>query len=90
VVKLRKENPILVYGKYTLLDKDNPKIYAYTRELNGEKILVLLNFSKEKTSFALNGMKLTGKSWINNYSSEDSNKEAVDLQPYQAIVYKIE
>ena len=30
MVKLRKENPVLVYGKYTLLDKDNPDVYAYT------------------------------------------------------------
>ena len=31
LVKLRTENPsILVYGKYTLLDKANAKVYAYT------------------------------------------------------------
>jgi oligo-1,6-glucosidase len=26
-----------VYGKYTLLDKNNPNVYAYTREGEGEK-----------------------------------------------------
>ena len=39
-----KANPVLIYGKYTLLDKDNPDVYAYTRELDGKKLLVLLNF----------------------------------------------
>jgi len=90
MVKLRKENLILVYGKYTLLDKDNPNIYAYTRELNGEKLLVLLNFSKEKSSFSLNGLKLIGKPWINNYASEDLKNDVVNLQPYQAIINKAE
>jgi oligo-1,6-glucosidase len=90
MVKLRKDNLILIYGKYTLLDKDNPTVYAYTRELNGEKDLVLLNFTKEKTVFALNGMKLSGKAWINNYSSEDISNDSVNLQPYQAVIFKVE
>src|SRR5664279_922712 len=51
VVKLRKENPILVYGKYTLLDKDNANVYAYTRELNGRKLLILLNFKSKVATF---------------------------------------
>src|SRR4029079_3485041 len=29
MVKLRKENLALVYGKYALLDKNNPNVYAY-------------------------------------------------------------
>ena len=37
LVKMRKDNPALVYGKYTLLDKNNPAVYAYTRE-EGSKI----------------------------------------------------
>ena len=45
IVKLRKENPLLVYGKYTLLDKNNTKVYAYTREFEGQKMLIVLNFS---------------------------------------------
>jgi oligo-1,6-glucosidase len=28
VVKLRKENPVLIYGKYSLLDKNNPDVYT--------------------------------------------------------------
>ena len=37
VVKLRKENQLLIYGKYSLLDRDNPDVYAYTREWNGKE-----------------------------------------------------
>ncbi|HLG41336.1 MAG TPA: alpha-amylase family glycosyl hydrolase, partial [Chitinophagaceae bacterium] len=90
MVKMRKENPVLVYGKYTLIDKDNPYVYAYTRELNGEKLLVLLNFSKQKIAYDLNGMKLSGKAWINNYSSEDIKNNSIHLEPYHALIFKIE
>ena len=37
IVKLRKDNLVLVYGKYTLHDAVNPQVYAYTRELDGKK-----------------------------------------------------
>ncbi len=47
VVQLRKENPALIYGKYTLLDKENPDVYAYSRELNGKKFLILLSFKRK-------------------------------------------
>src|SRR6476620_2305122 len=50
LIRLRKQTPTLIYGKYTLLDKDNPKVYAYTREINEKRILVLLNFSKDNAS----------------------------------------
>jgi oligo-1,6-glucosidase len=45
VVQLRKDHLDLVYGKYTLLDKANPDVYAYTRDGEGENILVLLNLT---------------------------------------------
>lgn len=89
MVKLRKENPVLIYGKYILLDKENPKIYAYTRELNGTKVLVLLNFSKENAAFALNGIKPAGKPWMNNYTSGDLNRDTIILQPYQSLIVKL-
>ncbi|NTV83461.1 MAG: alpha-glucosidase [Bacteroidales bacterium] len=49
LVGLRKQYLTLVYGKYELLDKDNPDVYSYRRSLNNESILVMLNF-RDKTS----------------------------------------
>ena len=89
IVKLRKDNKdILVYGKYILLDKDNPDVYAYTREANGEKVLVLLSFSKKGGTFNLDKMQL-GEEWINNLQPLKVNGNMVTLQPYQACVVKL-
>ena len=84
---LRKTNPILVYGKYTLLDKDNPDVYAYTRELDGKKVLVLLNFSS-KNAMASTGLgNKKGKVLIDNYGKPSTKGE---LRPYEAVIYELE
>jgi oligo-1,6-glucosidase len=85
MVKLRKDNRVLIYGKYTLLDGDNPDIYAYTRELDGKKVVVLLNF-KEKTATADTGLDLSkAKVLIGNYPTPPPNGR---LRPYEAMVYE--
>jgi oligo-1,6-glucosidase len=86
IVKLRKDNPVLVYGKYTLLDAQNPDTYAYTRELNGRKLLVLLNFTS-KTAPAQTGMNLGNATvLIGNYQKPSKNGT---LMPYVAVVYEV-
>jgi oligo-1,6-glucosidase len=87
MLQLRKKNPVLVYGKYTLLDKDNPNVYAYTRELDGQKILVLLNFSAQKAT-ANTGFNLSkAKVLIHNYPKLS---KTIELRPYEAIIYQIQ
>jgi oligo-1,6-glucosidase len=86
MVKLRKDNDVLIYGKFTLLDKDNPDVFAYSRELNGKKYLVLLNF-KNKSATVKTGIDLSkAKILINNYSTASSNGT---LKPYEAIIYEL-
>jgi oligo-1,6-glucosidase len=86
IVKFRKDNPVFVYGKYTLLDKGNPDTYAYTREMDGKKFLVLLNFTA-KTAATNTRIDLKNATlMISNYA-----KPSVDgtLKPYEAVVYQL-
>ena len=85
-VALRKQHPVLVYGKYELLDATNPHIYAYTRTRDNEKVLVVLNFSSEKRDWTLPAsLALNGTPWLNNYPSFGAGK-ALAMQPWQAVV----
>ena len=84
MVQLRKDNEVLIYGKYTLLDEKNPKIYSYTRELNGKKMLIVLNFSKDKATPNTGIDIKNAKVLINNYPTIAS-----ELFPYQAVVYEL-
>ncbi len=86
LVKLRKDNLVLVYGKYTLLDKENPDVYAYTREGDDKKLLVLLNFTTHPAS-ANTGIDVShAKVLIDNYGKTSSTGE---LQPYEAVVLEL-
>ena len=88
IVQLRKKTPALVYGKYTLLDRNNPDVYAYTRELNGQKILVLLNFRDRPATAHLEGIDLSKAILLlGNYPGEATR--SLDLRPYEAAVYSL-
>lgn len=93
LVKLRKDNmAVLVYGKYTLLDKANPKVYAYTREGGGQTMLILLNFSASpaQADIVLNLSRATVL--LSNYKGAplfNKKKSTLTLKPYQAIIYKL-
>ena len=88
LIKLRKQEKTLIYGKYTLLDKENPNIYAYTREWEGKKFLILLNFKTQPAPVNLKGLDLTKATRIQgNYP--DPSKSMSTLRPYEAVIYAL-
>lgn len=94
LIKLRKENEIIVYGTYDLILDYNEQIYAYTRTLGEEKLLVICNFSGESPEFVLpQEIEYKEKKLIvNNYHVEKEN-DKIDkfrLKPYEARVYMLD
>jgi len=89
MVQFRKNNLIMVYGKYELLDKDNPNVYAYTRELNGRKMLILLNFTDHQADAHLPVSMKNAKQLIGNYSEPAENENPLSLRPYEAKVCQL-
>ena len=89
MVALRKQNLVLIYGRYTLLQKNHKTVYAYTRVLEEEKMLVLLNFSEVKSTFKFSNSLENSELLINNYHKVTILKDSVELQPYQAIIFKL-
>jgi oligo-1,6-glucosidase len=89
LVQLRKQNLILVYGDYKLLDKDNEQVYTFIRKDEIEEILVLLNFAGAEAEFTLPGQfKIIGTILSNNYNELKIKDGIIIMQPYQAIVIK--
>ena len=86
LTKMRKENPVLIYGAYELLAPEDPQVYAYTRTLADRQVLVLLNFSDTQASFALPAGFSAGKKLIDNYADLQIADGQAVLQPYQAVV----
>jgi oligo-1,6-glucosidase len=91
MVKLRRQLPELVYGEYELIDKENDKVYAYTRTLNDKKVLVVFNFSKTSTTFTIpKNIGMPGEILINNLKEITVQESVAKLQPYQAVVMKLQ
>ena len=83
LIRLRKENEIIVYGKYELLLPEDENIFAYTRSLDGKKLLTVCNFSKTEQKFDFSGYE-NAKVLISNY--ERDIRENSILKPYEAVV----
>ena len=84
-IALRKSLPVVRHGTYTEHRKSSGDHYIYSREGEGQKLLVVCSFSEEKTVFKpLKGFDLsTAKLVLQNY---DEPRKAV-LMPYECRVY---
>ncbi|MEM6718710.1 MAG: alpha-glucosidase [Bacteroidota bacterium] len=89
MVKLRNGNKVLVYGKYQIIQEAHEEIYAYTRTLDDEKWLVLLNFTGQNSSITLLESHITKETLINNYDTLDITNNTITLKPYQAVICKM-
>jgi oligo-1,6-glucosidase len=92
LIQLRKEHPIIVHGRYDILVPEDESIYVYTRTLESQKLLVLLNFTDEEQGFAV-PVELQGKKneiLISNYEAGEGYGSVISLRPYEATVYLIE
>ncbi|WP_010529372.1 alpha,alpha-phosphotrehalase [Lentibacillus jeotgali] len=90
LVSLRKQYDIITYGDYQLLLEDDARIFAYTRNWNNEKLLVVSNFYEEEAAAPIdigqtNGVQLL----ISNYPDTDQTFDQLVLRPYESVVYHI-
>lgn len=89
MTQVRKDHPVLVYGNYEILEQEHPTVYAFTRTLDGEKMLVLLNFSEENSTITLSEPGNLGQLIINNYPELEVSGNTVELLPYQAVIVHV-
>jgi len=87
LIRLRKENEIIVYGNYELLLPEDENIFAYKRTLDNQKLLVVCNFSKSEQRFDFSGYE-NAKVLISNYN-RDAGEDGI-LKPYEATVLLLE
>ena len=85
LIRLRHNSDLIVYGTYDLILDDDKDIYAYTRTLGDEKLIVYCNFSENTREVELPEEFTNGKIFISNYDDAAVN-EKITLRPYEAIV----
>lgn len=85
LIALRKENPIMVYGKYELLLADSEELFVYTRTLEHEKLLVVCNFCDHETAFTVPEEFVGAPCLISNMENGYDRPE-MTLKAYEAFV----
>jgi oligo-1,6-glucosidase len=92
MIKYRHEHPIMVYGDFTVYERNNPEIFIYTRTQGNKKDLVILNMSDKKIDYKLPSVIKSGN-WdfqIGNYPDTAINSGGnVNLRPWEAAVFKL-
>ncbi len=85
LIALRKENPIIVYGKYELLLEDSQELFVYTRTLDNEKLLTVCSFCDHETTFTIPEEFVGAQCLISNIENV-YDKPEMALKPYEAFV----
>lgn len=88
LIDIRKNNDTIIYGDYKLLCEDDENIFAYVRELNGDKILVVCNFYDKAVEFKFDGDFNYSKVLLSNYNDSSKMIEKLKLRPYEAVMYR--
>ena len=92
LIRLRKDNPVIVHGRYDLILDDDPAIYAFTRTLDDERLLVILNFTADTPVFVLPADLPANDSQllIANLPVDDpATIDRITLRPWEARVYQL-
>ena len=87
LIRLRHENPVIVYGDYELLEPDSEEVFIYKRTLDGEHLMVICNFTDHEVTVSdavMSQIPDQAEILIANYA-EDAGKV---LHPYEAKVYR--
>jgi oligo-1,6-glucosidase len=89
MIRLRRSKRVLVFGDYTDISGDHPKVYAYRRSDSSGQAIVLLNFSDEEASFRLPpGIALKRRLLSNVPESKSILSGTIPLQPWQSILFE--
>lgn len=92
LIELRKTYDVITKGKYAVLDGNDPKIWAYTRTVDNEVLLVVNNFYGEEIAYSvpedvqLDEMKQ--EVLLSNYKDSSTDINNLILRPYESIVYR--
>lgn len=85
LIKLRKDYKIISEGQYIPLLEDHKQVYAFAREYNNEKMIVVNNFYDKACEINIDGLNEYDV-LITNYK-DIVVKDNMTLRPYESIVF---
>lgn len=89
ILRFRREHKdVMVYGTLEILDKENTKVFTYTKASeSGRTFLVALNFTDKAVDYNVN--QFASKSTLLLSSIGNVHHQSGSLQPLEAVIYEI-
>lgn len=97
LIALRKQYVVMTRGGFTEIKSDSPEIFAYVRDYNGERVLIINNLSNSRTKASINFIdddfgKKSKDIYLKNLMTSkavkvkvQNKKLSVKLEPYSAM-----
>ena len=89
LIDIRKHNDTIIYGDYKLLLPEDKNVFAYSRELNGDKIVVVCNFYNKEINLNFKEDFNNVEILLSNYKDSNILMKDLKLRPYEAIMYRV-
>ncbi|RSD28263.1 alpha,alpha-phosphotrehalase [Mesobacillus subterraneus] len=93
LIQLRKQFDLITYGDYELILEEHPDLFAYIRNGQDEKLLVVNNFYGKDTRFELPSHvdvdRYQAKVLLSNYEDSSEDVRNFTLRPYESVVYHL-
>ena len=89
LINIRKHNDTIIYGDYKLLLPEDKNVFAYSRELNGDKIVVVCNFYNKEINLNFKEDFNNVEILLSNYKDSSILMKDLKLRPYEAIMYRV-
>ena len=89
LINIRKHNDTIIYGNYKLLLPEDKNVFAYSRELNGDKIEVVCNFYNKEINLNFKEDFNNVEILLSNYKDSSILMKDLKLRPYEAIMYRV-
>ena len=90
LINLRKNEELMITGKYEDIDLENEKVYAYRRVGDNGELVIISNFYENPVEFDVKGLNLNNAEvLLSNYKTEPEISEGkIFLKPYEAVIFK--
>ncbi len=90
MIHFRTKSQVLLHGVYTPVDSGNESIFAFIRELDGQKILVMLNFTNSKQRAKPSHLgSIAISTHTNRVVGEEVQTKEFVMQPYEGVVIRV-
>lgn len=84
LIQLRHDMPLIAEGTYEPFTREHERVYAFVREHEGQRLLVLNNFYGTETSLTIPVAFAAGSVLLSNYGQTELG-ETLTLAPYQTL-----